>query len=76
VSLGLPQGHAKKHGFISTEAIFYKEFLITKGATACLRICGNIALSGKNICQALYFANGLFRIEQLTMLFAVQEVLY
>jgi len=38
---------------------------------------GNVvALSEQNVCQALYFRNSLFRIEQFTMLFAVQEVLY
>jgi len=35
-----------------------------------------IALSEQNISQALYFENGLFRIAQLMMLFAAQEVLY
>jgi len=35
-----------------------------------------VALSGQNISQTLYFENSLFRIEQLMMLFAVQEVLY
>jgi len=34
------------------------------------------ALSEQNINQALYFENNLFRIEQLTILFATQEVLY
>jgi len=47
-----------------------------KGATASLRNCGRIALSGQNISQALCFENSLFRIEQLTMLFSAQEVFY
>jgi len=34
------------------------------------------ALSEQNISQASYFENSLFRIQQLTMLFAAQEVLY
>jgi len=34
------------------------------------------ALSEENISQALYFENSLFRIKQLTTLFAAQEVLY
>jgi len=33
------------------------------------------ALSEQNISQASYFENSLFRIKQLTMLLAVQEVL-
>jgi len=35
-----------------------------------------VALSRQNSSQALYFKNSRFRIEQLMMLFAVQEVLY
>jgi len=35
-----------------------------------------VALSKQNISQALYFKNSCFRIKQLTMLFAAQEVLY
>jgi len=35
-----------------------------------------VALSEQNISQASYFENNLFRIEQLTMLFSAQEVLY
>jgi len=34
------------------------------------------ALSEQNISQASYLENSLFRIKQLTMLFAAQEVLY
>jgi len=34
------------------------------------------ALSEQNISQASCLENSLFRIKQLTMLFAVQEVLY
>ena len=34
------------------------------------------ALSEQNISQASYFKNSLFRIKQLTILFAAQEVLY
>jgi len=34
------------------------------------------ALSEQNVSQASYFENSLFRIKQLTMLFAAQEVLY
>jgi len=34
------------------------------------------ALSEQNISQASYFENSLFRLKQLTMLFAPQEVLY
>jgi len=34
------------------------------------------ALSEQNISQASYFENSLFRIKQLTMLFAAQEVPY
>jgi len=33
-------------------------------------------LSEQNIRQASYFENSLFRIKQLMMLFAAQEVLY
>jgi len=35
-----------------------------------------VALSERNISQALYFENRLFGIEQLTMLFSAQKVLY
>jgi len=35
-----------------------------------------VALSGQNISQGLYFENKRCRIEQLTMLFAAQKVLY
>ena len=35
-----------------------------------------VALSEQNIGQALYFKNSFFRIDQLTMLFAAQKVLY
>jgi len=35
-----------------------------------------VALSEQNISEALYFENSLFRIEQLTMLFSAQKVLY
>jgi len=35
-----------------------------------------VALSEQNISQASHFENNLFRIEQLTMLFSAQEVLY
>jgi len=45
-----------------------------KGATASLRKV--VALSEQNISLALYFENRLFRIEQLTMLFSAQKVLY
>jgi len=34
------------------------------------------ALSEQNISQASNFENSLFRIKQVTMLFAVHEVLY
>jgi len=34
-----------------------------------------VILSEQNISQTLYFENSLFRIEQLTMLFAAQKVL-
>jgi len=33
-------------------------------------------LSEQNLTQASYFENSLFRIKQLTMLFAAHEVLY
>jgi len=35
-----------------------------------------VTLSEQNISQALYIENSLLRIEQLTMLFAAQGVLY
>jgi len=35
-----------------------------------------VALSEQNISQALYFENSFVRIEQLTMLFSAQNVLY
>jgi len=35
-----------------------------------------VALSEQNISQVLYFENSFFRIEQLMMLFFVQNVLY
>jgi len=34
------------------------------------------ALSEQNISQVSYFEKSLFKIQQLTMLFAAQEVLY
>jgi len=45
-----------------------------KGATASVKIVA--VLSEQNISQALYFKNSLFRIKQLTTLFAAQEVRY
>jgi len=61
-------------GSFPLKLYLYEEFLILKSATASH---GNVvALSEQNVCQALYFRNSLFRIEQFTMLFAVQEVLY
>jgi len=45
-----------------------------KVSTASLKIVS--ALSEQNISQAPYRENSLFRIKQLTMLFAAHEVLY
>jgi len=45
-----------------------------KGVIAVLRYV--VALSEQNTTQAFYFQNSLFRIEQLTMLFAAHELLY
>jgi len=50
------------------------EFLILKSTTVSLR--NLVAVSEQNISRALYFENNLFRIEQLTMLFSAQELLY
>ena len=54
--------------------IFISNFSYWKARQLASKIVS--ALSEQNISQASYFENRLFRIKQLTMLFAVQEVLY
>jgi len=58
-------------GFVSTEATFLREISHIKLSSEIV-----VALSEQNISQVLYFKKCLFRIEQVTMLFAAQEVLY
>jgi len=53
---------------------FHKQLLILKSVTASLKDCGPV--SQQNISQVSYFENSLFRIKQLMMSFAAQEVLY
>jgi len=54
--------------------IFISNFSYWKARQLALEIVA--ALSEQNISQASYFENSLFRIQQLTMLFDAQEVLY
>jgi len=67
LSLGLPQGHTKKHGFVSTKATFlwgishyWKRWWLASEIV--------VAVSEENISQGLYFQNSFFRFKQLTML--------
>ena len=54
--------------------IFIRNFSYWKGRQLASKIVA--ALSEQNISQALCFENSLFRVKQLTILLAVQEVLY
>jgi len=51
--------------------MFLQEIFIERSDSIASEIV--VALSGQNSSQALYFENSVFRIEQLTMLFAVQH---
>jgi len=61
--------------FVSTEAIFLQGIShLWKAWQLASEIV--VALSEQNISQTLHFENSIYRIEQLTMLFAPQNVLY
>jgi len=59
---------------VCTETIFISTFSYWKARQVASEIVAT--LSEQTISQASYFENSLFRIKQLTMLFAAQEVLY
>jgi len=61
-------------GLFPLKLYFYKQLLILKGATASLKNCGRIIWTKYQ--SSVDFKNSLFRIKQLMMLFAAQEVLY